>query len=130
MPLAPLRPCLGHGCRALVRKGYCPACGTVREQRRGSAHARGYGSRWQKLSRWFRDEHPYCGDREDGQPDTGDSQCRTEGRYTTGTRRAPHEVDHVRPVTGRDDPMFFDVNALQTLCRTCHARKRQQESRG
>jgi hypothetical protein len=37
-------------------------------------------------------------------------------------------VDHIIPVTGRDDMLFFDPIDHQSLCDACHARKTRSES--
>ena len=34
-----------------------------------------------------------------------------------------HEVDHIVPFKGKDDPLRLDETNLQSLCRPCHATK-------
>jgi 5-methylcytosine-specific restriction endonuclease McrA len=34
------------------------------------------------------------------------------------------------PVSGPDDPRFYELANMQGLCHTCHNAKRQRESRG
>lgn len=130
MPNAPKRPCLFPRCGALVRSGYCQLHGGRggTSGQDGTSTQRGYGARWQRYRAWWLLEHPACGDRESGQPQTGDSSCRTAGRYTIGSKRAPNVVDHVIPMTGADDPTHYDPRAHQTLCKRCHQVKRQRES--
>jgi 5-methylcytosine-specific restriction endonuclease McrA len=36
-------------------------------------------------------------------------------------------VDHIVPVTGPDDPKFYDAGNHQLLCHHCHNVKRQRE---
>jgi 5-methylcytosine-specific restriction endonuclease McrA len=41
-------------------------------------------------------------------------------------------IDHIVPVTGPDDPRFWDMSNHQALCSRahgCHDRKRQREGR-
>ena len=38
-------------------------------------------------------------------------------------------VDHVRPHKG-DEALFWDVDNLQPLCKSCHDRHKQREERG
>jgi hypothetical protein len=38
-------------------------------------------------------------------------------------------VDHITPVTGKDDPTFYEGAGHQSLCDPCHQAKRQRESR-
>ena len=130
MPYAPKHPCRQPRCGALVEKGYCERHGGQR--RRGSSHARGYGARWRKEAGAFRQQHSYCGDREAGQPVTGDSRCRAAGIRRLGTRDRDgewrkNEVDHVIPTRGPADPRPYDGSGFQTLCKSCHQAKSQRE---
>lgn len=54
------RPCLD--CGELADATRCPSCQQRRphEQRRGTATARGYGSRWTRLSTRARRRQPWC----------------------------------------------------------------------
>lgn len=109
------------------------------DRRRGTAHQRGYTtSRWVPFTRWYRDEQirlgvsraGLCGSRLPGAPETADSVCAQHGLTTYG-----RVLDHIRPVTGPDDPQFYDITNLQLLCDGagmglgCHDRKRQRERR-
>lgn len=71
-----------------------------RQRKRESAYRRGYGERWRKARRWFLSEHPRC----------------------TLCQRLANVVDHVVPHRG-DQPLFWDVNNWQALCKQCHDRK-------
>jgi 5-methylcytosine-specific restriction endonuclease McrA len=35
--------------------------------------------------------------------------------------RGAHEVHHSPPVSGPDDPRFFDPSAVVGLCKSCHS---------
>lgn len=97
------RPCRMPGCPALVERDFCPAhVPAVRAER--SASRRGYGRRWERYTRWFK-----------RQP--GNVICRD-------CRRAPTQcVDHIVPVSGPDDPRFWEPGNHQGLCHSCHNRK-------
>lgn len=136
------RACSRYGCPHLQP---CPEHGRHAQQRehnrqRGSSHQMGYGARWRAFTAWYRaallrlDIAPLCGARLPGAPQTTDSLCAQRGRLTLG-----HVVDHIRPVTGPDDPSFYHPLAMQLLCDGrerggltgdgCHDRKRQRERR-
>lgn len=53
MPVRAFKPCSHPVCSELTHGGYCPAHKRKMERQRGSAHQRGYSSRWAKYSRWF-----------------------------------------------------------------------------
>jgi 5-methylcytosine-specific restriction endonuclease McrA len=131
VPSAMLKPCgwLGGTCPELVERGCCPAHrkDTARAQNlaRGATVAQlGYGSRWTAYSRRFRERYPLCGMRPDGTPETRDSLCTLGGRVS-----ASQMTDHIVPVSGPKDPLFWDRRNHQALCNACHAVKRQRESR-
>jgi 5-methylcytosine-specific restriction protein A len=134
MPSRPLRPC-GPACGELVTKGKCPAC-TQRAAKaekdtpneRKSAHARGYGKRWQKYRPVWFGKHPFCGDRLSGSS-AEHSFCVADGRIT-GPPNAKMVVDHIVPHSGPDDPLFWDASNHQTLCEACHNRKTATEDGG
>ena len=125
MTTRPLRPCAHPGCPALVQSGRCRAHSRQVERQRGTAAERGYDARWRAYSLLFRAHHPLCGMRGIGAPVTKDSVCAREGRYTPSTL-----VDHINPVSGPDDPRFYDEANHQALCDECHNAKRQRESQG
>ena len=55
------RPCPTPGCPNLVVKdGKCRSCRAKYDKRIGTAHQRGYTSRWAAYSRRYRQEHPVC----------------------------------------------------------------------
>lgn len=117
MPIAAPRPCRHAGCGKLVRdgSGFCAAhlgdkkVGTFADPKRGSRHARGYGSAWDKLRlRILRRDAGLC------QP------CLQQGRIEQAK-----QVDHIVPkaLGGTDD----DDN-LQAICEPCHKSKTAAES--
>ncbi|CAN5850280.1 hypothetical protein BH18ACI5_BH18ACI5_04360 [soil metagenome] len=131
MASAPLRPCASPGCPELVRRGRCAPCARAHSRndqaRRGSSRERGYSWAWQKFrARWLR-SRPYCGDTIDGWTSLH-SRCRAEGRVI-GPGQAEMHVDHSPPVSGPDDPGFFDESRMTTLCAACHAVKTFSERR-
>ncbi|PVX86467.1 HNH endonuclease [Paraburkholderia unamae] len=119
MPPRPLRPCKHRGCRALVPGGmsYCEEhagedVGWKPDSVRGNRHARGYGSRWEKLREMvlLRDGGICrC------------AECRQLGRVRLAT-----EVDHVIPKAqdGTDDP-----ENLSAINHDCHKAKTARERR-
>ncbi len=103
MPSKPATYC--NGCGQAVR-GTCPRCRAVREKGRPSAHARGYGAKWQKLRRYILALDPIC---------------------RTCMRVAASEVDHIiRKADGGTD----DTENLQGLCKECHKVKTLRENAG
>jgi 5-methylcytosine-specific restriction protein A len=138
MPSALLRPCgYAGGCPELVVSGCCPAHTRQAEQRRGSAHARGYTRAWaQRKARYIQrlinlGIAPVCGARLPGAAATTDSVCQQEGRFVgdSGNGRAL-ELDHIVPHEG-DPALFNDDLNLQLLCRRDHSAKtlREQQAR-
>lgn len=112
MPQKPLKPCGHPGCTELVRNGYCDQHRREKEQRRGSAHERGYTSRWQRARLSYLRQHPLC------------VMCQAEGRVTAAT-----VVDHIIPHKG-DQVLFWDVNNHQPLCKMHHDIKTATEDGG
>lgn len=72
------------------------------DERRGSAHSRGYDSKWAKVSRGHLRQHPLC------------VCCKANGVI-----RAAEVVDHIRPHRG-DRVIFWDSKNRQGLCGQCH----------
>lgn len=90
------------------------APGSFADERRGSRHDRGYGSKWDRIrERILQRDAGLC------------QQCLREGRihHVAGKKFAAH-VDHIKPKSqgGSDD----DSN-LETLCRSCHQDKTDRE---
>ena len=76
---------------------------------RRCAAARGYGSRWRRLSKSFLRAHPLC------------AQCQREGKYVKAT-----VVDHIRPHRG-DPELFWNPENWQPLCKHHHDVKTRNE---
>jgi len=109
MPMAPRSPCLHPGCPALVSrgdKGRCPEHRKSYEQaiyrERGSAANRGYNARWSRFRIMYLNEHPVC---------------------ACGCGRGAVEIQHLIPVTGPDDPLFYEESNLVALTKECHSRE-------
>jgi hypothetical protein len=75
---------------------------------RPSAHARGYGRRWQKARLAFLAAHPCC------------RICEEQGRIIAATI-----VDHIEPHKG-DAAKFWNVDNWQSLCANCNNSLKQQ----
>ncbi len=120
MPNAPPRPCKHAGCRALTKVGaYCELHKKQVQQqiesKRLTSTQRGYGYRWQKVSKAFLRAHPLC-------------QCPDcqEGKL----RLKPSEVvDHIIPHKG-DMSLFWDPSNWQAMAKECHDRKTATEDGG
>lgn len=121
MPQAAPRPCRHGGCAELVtdRSGFCSAHVKVQRQasdeRRGTAHERGYGRRWQKASKAYLAKHPLC-------------QCPDcdEGRKRL---LAASVVDHDVPHKG-DMRLFWDSTNWRSMAKACHDAKTARQDGG
>lgn len=78
----------------------------------GTAHQRGYGSRWQKARIPFLAANPLC------------VMCQAKGIVT-----AARIVDHITPHKG-DQDLFWDQSNWQALCKPCHDLKTITEDGG
>ena len=127
MPVRPKRPCAHTGCRELVTSGRCEAHQVVADARkktdvqrydllRGSASQRGYDARWARYSKQYRKDNPLC------------VRCLEDG-ILNSIEHGGH-VDHIQPVTGPDDPLFWEPTNHQGLCRSCHSAKTASEDGG
>ena len=133
MPSRPAKACKVLGCAAFDPSPiHGPAAErAVYERVRGSAHARGYDHEWRAfVVRYFGTlwalrvpRAGLCGCRHPTAPATRDSICAREH-----VPQLAQLVDHIVPMTGRDDPRRFDVSNLQGLCDRCHNQKRQREA--
>ena len=111
MPRYPDHPCRHPGCPRLVPKGqkYCDKHLGQHPEETRSASARGYGSRWRRLSKAYLRVHPLC------------VVCAREGRYVKA-----EVVDHVVPHRG-DPVLFWDQDNWQSLCKHHHDVKTRSE---
>ncbi|TVS19297.1 MAG: HNH endonuclease [Gammaproteobacteria bacterium] len=105
------KPCAHPGCRALVTSGRCEKHRRKADRARGSAAERGYDSRWTRLRNWFIRAHPLC------------AWCAESGRTS-----AAQIVDHIVPI--RAGGARLEESNLQSLCRSCHAKKTAQDLAG
>ena len=121
MPTYPKHACLTQGCPTLVERGKARcSLHDVKHQRenetiRGTAHERGYDSRWAKARKTFLLSHPLC------------AECQRQGRVT-----AARVVDHIVPHQG-DQRLFWDQANWQPLCDytstfNCHGAKTSKEA--
>ena len=115
-----LRPC-SHCKRHLTRSRWCSACEPEQkrlhgfnDRRRGSRHARGYGSEWDRLRAQALER------------DAGLCQlCLEAGEINMHGPGNRHQVDHVVP---RAEGGTDALENLQTICRAHHAQKTAQEA--
>lgn len=108
-----------RGCGCIVPSGMqCPhgrARKAENDQRRPSARARGYTSRWDQARAGFLASHPRC------------VMVNAEGKRCG---QPASVVDHIIPHRG-DRYMFWLKSNWQPLCTHCHAsRKQSLEARG
>ena len=119
MPSKAKTPCKVKSCANLVEAGksYCENHESKRHKQydrdRKPAHKRGYDYRWQKYRKQFLIDNPLC------------VKCLEEGKSVPATN-----VDHIEPVSGPDDPLFWDEDNHQALCHSCHSRKTAREDGG
>lgn len=114
MPQRPQRPCNQPGCPNLSDQSYCPDHAKVPEQRRGSAHSRGYNYKWQKYSKRFL-KHP------------DNVICRLQ---LDGCTTFADCVDHIDPPNGPNDPRFWDKENHQAACIHCNSVKGRKKIKG
>lgn len=95
--------------------------GSKPPERRKTAHARGYGSKWEAFRKNIIATHvrkfgPLCA-------------CGCGTILRTGQPRHPHnaEVDHIKAVSGPSDPLFWAKGNHQVLCKSCHSTKTANE---
>ncbi|HZG83844.1 HNH endonuclease signature motif containing protein [Paenibacillus sp.] len=116
MPNKPKHPCNHVGCRQLTTERFCDQHAKQHQQQqdreRGTAHQRGYNTRWQKARKTFLSRNPLC------------RHCQDEGFLTPAT-----VVDHVIPHRG-DQDLFWDSNNWQPLCKRHHDIKTAKEDGG
>lgn len=115
MPRRPDTPCARPGCPAKGTGRFCAEHARQRAQsydrNRPSSTARGYDRRWRRYRSYFlsQPEHVVC---------------------ACGCGQVATDVDHIQPVTGPDDPLFWDASNHQALTHACHARKTALEDGG
>lgn len=123
-PSAPRKVCKKPNCGQLTHGQYCDKheklkkIQTVEVRRnydavRGSATSRGYNYRWSQYSKSYREANPLC------------VKC-----LEKGILKVNNCVDHIIPVTGPDDPLFWEPSNHQGLCTACHSEKTAKEDGG
>ena len=121
---APRKPCRKNGCNILGTTAYCEKHTRANkitakqkqksyDKERGSRHERGYDSRWGRYSVAYRKANPLC------------VECKKKGIITLAQC-----VDHIVPVNGPDDPLFWEPSNHQGLCNDCHSIKTSTEDGG
>lgn len=125
MAMQPLRRCTYPGCRQRVKSGRCDEhrreARREQDSRRGSRRERGYTHTWDKYRLIYLRANPLC------------VHCFGRGTYTPAT-----VVDHIIPINGGSDVLFWPEFNHQALCHTCHNMKtfgtdpvtKQRRSRG
>jgi 5-methylcytosine-specific restriction protein A len=116
MPQRPLKTCSHPGCNELTRERFCDRHKKQDrkrvDERRGSAHSRGYNYKWQQYREQYLKQHPLC------------VKCLASGTITVAT-----VVDHIIPHKG-DMVLFWDVENHQSLCSRHHNIKTAKEDGG
>jgi len=108
VPRKAKRPCSHPGCPNLTDGRYCEEHKALHPDR-PSAASRGYGSKWQRVSKAYLRKHPLC------------VKCLSEGKYVSAS-----VVDHIVPHRG-DKLLFWNESNWQALCKPCHDRKTGNE---
>ncbi|POE11632.1 HNH endonuclease [Pectobacterium odoriferum] len=110
MPYQPLRRCTEPGCNQRVKSGKCEQhkrdASRQQNAKRGSRRERGYTSAWDKYRLVFLKANPLC------------AHCLKVGLYTPAI-----VVDHIIPIEGGSDVLFWPASNHQPLCHSCHSRK-------
>lgn len=119
MPVSAPKPCKHSGCRLLTTQGaYCDEHASqqkkLADSQRASSNERGYGYKWQKVSKAFLAKHPIC-------------ECDT--CKASGVLLPSQVVDHIIPHRG-DMNLFWDRNNWQAMNKVCHDRKTAKEDGG
>jgi 5-methylcytosine-specific restriction protein A len=110
VPRRAKRPCTYPRCAALVDSGRCSKHKHVEavehDHRRGNAASRGYDRRWAKYRALYLTRNPWC------------VMCKQDGLI-----RAANTVDHIVPISGPSDPLFWPETNHQSLCTSHHSYK-------
>lgn len=80
---------------------------------RPSAAKRGYGRRWREVRAEYLARHRAC--------------VGVGGKHARGCNGLAEVVDHVRPVKGLGDPLFWDEGNWQALSHECHNLKSEHD---
>ena len=116
MAVAAKKPCRAAGCRDYATdRGFCDKHKDKIRQAdrdRGTAHERGYDSKWQVARFEYLEKNPLC------------VRCYVNRLIVEAT-----VVDHVIPHKG-DKKLFWNRNNWQSLCKPCHDHKTATEDGG
>ncbi|EFI6336193.1 HNH endonuclease [Escherichia coli] len=97
-----------------MKSGKCEehrrAAWRAEDARRGHRRARGYSRLWDKYRAMYLKKNPLC------------VRCLAKGIYTPAL-----VVDHIIPINGGGDVLFWPEWNHQALCQTCHNRKTTRE---
>ncbi|HGJ5863645.1 HNH endonuclease [Arsenophonus nasoniae] len=110
MPYQPLKRCTEPGCSTRVKSGKGEAHKRAARRRldkqRGTRRERGYTPQWDKYRLMYLKAHPLC------------VMCESKGIYTPAKI-----VDHIIPIEGGSDVLFWWQDNHQSLCQGCHSHK-------
>ncbi|MBI6549163.1 HNH endonuclease signature motif containing protein [Xenorhabdus lircayensis] len=113
MPWQPLKRCSYPHCRERVKSGRCEQhqreTRHQQDKQRGTRTQRGYSNRWGRYRLLYLKANPLC------------VHCLPQGIYTPAII-----VDHIIPIQGDADVLFWPASNHQALCQTCHNRKTVQ----
>ncbi|HGH5396612.1 putative prophage holin [Klebsiella pneumoniae] len=114
MPWQPLRRCTEPGCNKRVKSGKCDEhkreVWRAQDARRGHRRARGYSAAWEKYRAQYLKRYPLC------------VECQKQGLFVPAKI-----VDHIIPIDGGDDVLFWPEWNHQALCQTHHNQKTTQQ---
>ena len=98
-------PCRKPGCRGIAIEGKCSVCDAKHDQRDGrlTAAERGYGKRWARFARAYKERHPLC------------VVCELAGRTTLTD--VPHHLVKV----SEGGSLYPGDAGLLPVCGRCHA---------
>lgn len=133
MPAALVRPCAEPMCPELVESGRCRVHARQRDQRRGTATARGYTSHWSRVFKpWFirrliaAGSAPVCGAALPGGPSLTASRCRAQGLLNDRHLHLHHDPP-LRDDERHDRRTVENPIRVGLLCESCHAAETQRE---
>ncbi|PHM64473.1 HNH endonuclease [Xenorhabdus stockiae] len=109
MPWQPLKCCSYPSCKQRVKSGRCAQHRREQNRQRGTRTERGYSNRWGRYRLQYLKANPLC------------VHCLQQGCYTPATI-----VDHIIPIQGDADMLFWPASNHQALCHVCHNRKTVQ----
>ncbi|MBN7843655.1 HNH endonuclease [Providencia rettgeri] len=114
MAWQPLKRCSYQGCNKRVKSGRCDEhkreARRQQDSQRGTRTERGYSNRWGRYRLQYLKANPLC------------VHCLEQGTYTPAVI-----VDHIIPIEGDSDVLFWPEYNHQPLCQSCHNRKTQQQ---